>query len=45
MATRTTESTNTLETFRVNFKDLVTDIGNELYQQQEINLIQLQLQL
>ena len=28
MATRTTESTNTLETFRVNFNDLVTDIGN-----------------
>ena len=28
MATRTTESTNTLENFRVNFNDLVTDIGN-----------------
>ena len=28
MATRTTESTNTLETFRVNFNGLVTDIGN-----------------
>ena len=28
MATRTTESTNTLETFRVNFNALVTDIGN-----------------
>ena len=28
MATRTTESTNTLETFRVNLNDLVTDIGN-----------------
>ena len=28
METRTTESTNTLETFRVNFNDLVTDIGN-----------------
>ena len=27
MATRTTESTNTLETFRVNFNGLVTDIG------------------
>jgi hypothetical protein len=28
MATRTTESTNTLETFRVNFNALVTDIGD-----------------
>jgi hypothetical protein len=28
MATRTTESTNTLETFRVNFNGLVDDIGN-----------------
>ena len=28
MATRTTESTNTLETFRVNFNGLVTDIGD-----------------
>ena len=28
MATGTTESTNTLETFRVNFNALVTDIGN-----------------
>ena len=28
MADRTTESTNTLETFRVNFNGLVTDIGD-----------------
>tara|TARA_B100000902_G_C26752751_1_gene641744 strand:- start:43 stop:564 length:522 start_codon:yes stop_codon:yes gene_type:complete len=28
MATRTTEATNTLETFRVNFNSLVDDIGN-----------------
>ena len=28
MATRTTESTNTLETFRVNFNGVVDDIGN-----------------
>ena len=28
MATRTTEATNTLETFRVNFNALVDDIGN-----------------
>ena len=28
MATRTTEASNTLETFRVNFNALVTDIGN-----------------
>ena len=28
MATRTTESTNTLESFRVNFNGLVDDIGN-----------------
>ena len=28
MATRTTESTNTLESFRLNFNGLVTDIGN-----------------
>jgi hypothetical protein len=28
MATRTTEATNTLETFRVNFNGLVDDIGN-----------------
>ena len=28
MATRTTETTNTLETFRVNFNGLVDDIGN-----------------
>ena len=28
MATRTTESTNTLENFRVNFNGLVTDIGD-----------------
>ena len=28
MATRTTESTNTLESFRVNFNALVTDIGD-----------------
>ena len=28
MATRTTEPTNTLETFRVNFNALVDDIGN-----------------
>ena len=28
MATRTTENTNTIETFRVNFNGLVDDIGN-----------------
>jgi hypothetical protein len=28
MATRTTEATNTLETFRVNYNSLVDDIGN-----------------
>ena len=28
MATRTTEASNTLETFRVNFNGLVDDIGN-----------------
>ena len=28
MATRTTENTNTLEAFRLNFNGLVTDIGN-----------------
>ena len=28
MATRTTEETNTLETFRVNFNGMVDDIGN-----------------
>ena len=28
MATRTTENTNTLESFRLNFNGLVTDIGN-----------------
>ena len=28
MATRTTEETNTLEQFRVNFNGLVDDIGN-----------------
>ena len=28
MATRTTEANNTLETFRVNFNGLVTDIGD-----------------
>ena len=28
MATRTTENTNTLESFRLNFNGLVDDIGN-----------------
>ena len=38
MATRTTEATNTLETFRVNFNALVDDIGNVTVTNQEDQL-------